>query len=478
MMDKIKMIDLHRHFYENSELDKANLSPESFLKLHFAISEIYDLDLYTMCGGHDSTIYGKKVWDIYKNIPESKRQNLHLYAQSEFNVSMNEILTYPDKVHNDDKYVYKKAHILAAAKKGKEEEFFEATKIFSVWSDMYIKKYKNKELQYTGDLVKFDAKGKIIRDAEMGRDYLGTFNMGNLLKAARNILCEKYCKDYKDRIPFEVYENTTQVGLTYSQIRQRFIDDSFDYLVSKGLIQNTSADKQQLEADIVGIRTGAGYVKILPQFDFEEQKRLANNPEGRKFYPSSRDGAISRLSPKDFKLLFKDTAHFCVAHPETIKIRSETGIPVSAFEDVNISTLPEDVQNVIKSYLTQYKQTNVDHVFMPDDSSGVLIKMGKSTSITKDFGNIVKSQILFKNLDRFTKKCGYTIEGIEISPFTFEKSFAKTNHYNWRQFDLIASMGKAANCNSAFGDEHLNSEFHTSLIDEMVSRKLNAFTIH
>ena len=479
-MDKIKMIDLHRHFFETSELHLANLSPENFLKLHFAISNIYDIDLYTMCGNHDSTRFAKKVWDIYKSIPEEKRKNLHLYPQSEFNVSVNEILTYPDSKYGDDKYVFKKAHVLVAAKKGKEEEFFEKTRVFSSWSDMYIARYTNKELTYEGDLFDFDSDGKIKSKVSTGRSYLGMFNMGTLLKTARNILCAKYCKNVEDRIPFDIYENTTQVGLTYSQIRQIFINDSYNYLVSKNLIPDTPEAKAQMIKDITQVSYGVGssrqILPILPEFTFEKQKRFSSQYD-KKYYPDSPEKSLSRLELRDFNLLFGDTAYYCVAHPETIKIRKGTGLPVSAFDGVDISHMPEHVRTEINKYLEIYKKFGKDHIFEPDDKSGVLFSStsGKNVFISKDYENLAIIQIVAKNLDKTTKKYGFEIQGMEISPFMFSKTLKHSKQYNWKQFDTLVKLGKVVNCNSAIGDEHFNSERHTSLIDDIISRKDHVF---
>ena len=151
MKDSKVLIDLHRHFLEPSELDEANMSPADFLKLQLATAEINNFEIHTMCGSHNSTTWAKEVWDMYKKFPKEVKDRLQIYPQAEYNVTVSNVLEYEDPIRGDSKYVFKKMHMLAAAKKGKEEEFFKKTRVYSVWSDMYIKKDLNYELANNND---------------------------------------------------------------------------------------------------------------------------------------------------------------------------------------------------------------------------------------------------------------------------------------------------------------------------------------
>ena len=468
MKDSKVLIDLHRHFLEPSELNEANLSPNDFLKLHLAIAEINDFEIHTMCGSHNSTTWAKEVWDKYKKFPKEVKDRLHLYPQAEYNVSVSNVLEYEDPVRGDNKYVFKKMHMLAAAKKGREEEFFQKTKIYSVWSDMYIKKDLNHELVYRNDLP-------ISRTAD---DKF--FSLGILLKSARNILCDKYCKNAKDRIPFDVYEDTIEMGLTYTQIRDRFIEDSFNYLVSKGLVPNTKEAKDQIDADVSSHVMGDGIsYHFLRRFNIEDQKLANEGFNPYKFYPNSDEHSLSRLKLEDVKLLFGDTAEFCVAHPKTVAIHTNTGLPISAFDGIDVSTLSNTTRRTIYNMLRTYRQTGVDTLILPNDSTNI-IKMNKRTlkvAIRGDSNGLVRNQIFLKQLDKHTKQLGYTIKGVEICPEMFEErrmvdGNLKTR-YDWQLVDVFMRLGKAVNLNSSSGDWHIKEEKDTALINELVESDPN-----
>ncbi len=468
MKDSKVVIDLHRHFLEPSELNEANLSPNDFLKLHLAIAEINNYEIHTMCGSHNSTTWAKEVWDKYKKFPKEVKDRLHLYPQAEYNVSVSNVLEYEDPRRGDSKYVFKKMHMLAAAKKGKEEEFFKKTKIYSVWSDMYIKKDLNHELVYRNDLP-------ISRSAD---DKF--FSLGILLKSARNILCDKYCKDVKDRIPFDIYENTIEMGLTYTQIRDRFIDDSFNYLVSKGLIKNTKEAKERIDADVSSHVMGDGIsYHFLKRFNIEDQIESNEHYNPYVNYPSSGEHSLSRLKLEDVKLLFGDTAEFCVAHPKTIAIHTNTGLPISAFDGVDISNLSKPIKKSIQDLLKIYRQTGVDTLILPNDSTNIL-KMNNSTlkvAIKGDSNGFVRNQIFIKNLDKYTKQLGFIIKGVEVCPKMFEDrkkvdGGIKTR-YDWQLVDVFMRLGKAVNLNSSSGDWHMKSDIDTAFIDENVESNPN-----
>ncbi|HAJ77894.1 MAG TPA: hypothetical protein DCO89_02360 [Clostridiales bacterium] len=225
---KGNLINLHCHIFETKEYNKANFTPHQFLSLQKALSELFELKVITNCGGHNSTTLGKLVWDEYNKYPDLK-DSVELFPESEFSADVSKI--FRDSPFN-------KIHLLAAAKKGMEDMYFANTAVFSVWSDMYISKDISKGLKYIGEYPK----------SEDDRD--NYINVGTMMIAARNTLCQKYCKDYSMRIPFEVYEDTLEFGLTYNEIRERFVEDSFKYLASKGLIENTEEAKSQLYYDI------------------------------------------------------------------------------------------------------------------------------------------------------------------------------------------------------------------------------------
>ena len=91
MMDKSNvLIDLHKHGYETSEMDQANLSPDDYLRYNYALCDAYNFDMYTVCGSHNSTLWAKQVWDKYNSLKDKGK--LHLFVQSEFTVDVSKVL--------------------------------------------------------------------------------------------------------------------------------------------------------------------------------------------------------------------------------------------------------------------------------------------------------------------------------------------------------------------------------------------------
>ena len=463
--EKKVVIDMHRHGFETGEYQKANLTPHQFLQANLAIAGINDFKFVINCGGHDSTLWGKEVWKVYKQNPKLA-EYLDIKPESEFNVDIGKILTYDDQIVGDKKYVFKKIHMLAAAKKGKEEEFFERTRIYSTWSDMYIKRDLN-SLVYTGDYPK--------NNDQLEKDYI---NIGEMMKAARNIICDLYCKNPDDRIPFDIYEDTIEKGLTYEEIRQRFLDDTFNYLVSKGLIKNTPQAKIKLSTDIESKRNfkngkwqSESVFREFTQNDLQNAKK-SKNPKG--CLPPKIDHSFSRLQPEDIKVLFGDTAYLCVAHPNTLAIRNSTGLPVSVFDGIDISSLPKAVQYQINKKLSIYKETGKDYIFTVKDGTDVLYQLDdkkKHIVINGDISGLVKDEILVKYMDEYCQKFGFKIDAYEISPWMFGSKNENNNHqqFAWNHFDMYARRGKAVNCNSCLGDMHMNRQKDLSLIDETMS---------
>ena len=225
---KENMINLHCHIFETKEFNKANFTPYQFLYLQKALADLYDRKMITNCGAHNSPTVAKQVWDEYNKHPEM-HDDVELFVQSEYTVDLSTIYANSP---------FEKIHMLAAAKKGKEKEFFDKTEVFSKWADMYISKDIRYDLKNFGDYPKSE------------EDVNNYMNVGTMMIAARNILCQKYCKDETLRIPFDIYKDTIERGLTYNEIRERFVNDSFNYLVSKGLIENTEDAKKKLYYDI------------------------------------------------------------------------------------------------------------------------------------------------------------------------------------------------------------------------------------
>ena len=460
--EKKVVIDMHKHGFETGEYEKANLTAKQYLLSNLALASINNCHFVINCGGHDSTLWGREVWELYKAHPEFKK-DLTIIPQSEFNVDIGEILTYKDPVHKDTKYVFKKMHMLAAAKKEREEDFFEKTKVYSTWTDMYIRANVN-NFVYCGQFPK--------SEEELEKDYI---NIGEMMKAARNILSDKYCPDSKDRIPFDIYQDTLQLGLSYTEIRERFLKDSFKYLLSRGLIKNTEKDYIQLSEDIKrkkNLKDGTyKYESIFPKFTLDDLKNAKKSKNPRGSLPQRVEHSHSRLLLKDVPILFGDTACYCVAHPNKIAIRKNTGIPVSAFNGVDISKLSKDVRCEILKKLLRYKDTNFDYFFINGDSTDVIhrIETGKKENvINSDISGVVLHEIILKSLDKYTKKLGYTIDAFEISPWmmTSKNEFNKNQKIAWDHYYMYVKHKKAINCNSHLGDMHMTKRKDLALIDK------------
>ena len=510
IMEKMKVIDLHKHGFETSEFYKANLTPHQFLLQHLAMANIYNFDFYAPCGSHNSTTWGKQVWEEYQRLQANYKENLHIYPFAEYNVNIGPVVTYKDKTLGDDKYIFKKMHVLAFAKKGKESEFFKKTRVYSAWSDMYINK-NSKSLVYDGNFPK---------NEDSQKDYI---EIGTYMKAARNIVCDNYNLTDEQRIPFDIYENTITRGLTYEEIRDRFIDDTFDYLVEKGKIKNTNIARQVLEKVVSNYTNKIGNKKITIFKKFDESDlrnaRCSINPNG--FFPGQLDHSFSRLDMRDFSLLFGDTAYLCVAHPNTIELRKYTDLPVSIFEGVDISTLPNgimrdkndnimhdengkeiydenfDEQKLIRKTLNIYRQNPNVELFFDSSSDhtvvykyennakkivldakltqNVITQSGKLEFVNGDFSGVVKDEIFIKNLDKYAKKHNFNIDAYEISPAMWTSNSPRNNkqEFAWSHFDLYAKYGKAVNSNSALGDLHMQSEKTLDLIDPSVHLESN-----
>lgn len=462
--DKTVVIDMHKHGFETKEWDIANLTPHQFLQANLAIAGINNYHFVINCGSHDSTLWGKKVWDLYNKKPKLK-EYLTIYPQSEFNVDIGQILTYQDEFVGDSKFVFKNIHMLVAAKKGMEEEFFKKTRVYSAWSNMYIKK-NSKHYVFEGKIPK--------SKNDLEENYI---NIGEMMKAARNMLCYRYCIDPRDRIPFDIYENTLQIGLTYAQIRERFLDASFKYLVSKGLIPNTGLARQKLSGNITKrpfLEDGQlKHADIFKPFIEADLQKARSYKEYKKLLPHFIGDGFSRLQLADVPILFGKTAYTCVAHPKTIVIRKKTGLPVSAFDGVDISTLPEKKQLQIRKKLEIYKKTGKDYLFTVGDGTKVLFKRPSDDYILieGDFSGIVKDEIVLKYLDQYTREFGFKIDGFEISPemFSSDRPQNKRQKFAWDHFDLYAKYGKAVNCNSCLGDLHMNFQSDLALVNESMS---------
>lgn len=449
------IIDLHKHGFEKTEHSKADLTPAQFLKQYYAMTQIYGVDIATVCGSHNDSSWGKQVWQLYKSHPQLQ-QNLKLYPFVEFNVSVGPILTYKDSRQCDDKYIFKKMHLLAVPKKGREQEFFARTEVYSAWSSMYIDK-RSQNLQF---------EQKFPQDENDCENFI---EIGTMMKTARNLICQKYGLSDQDRIPFDIYANTIVPGLTYDQIRKRFVDDTFEYLARKKIVERTFEEKKKIQSLISWFKNKYGNerISVFPHFDENQLKmaRLSHDPYA--YIPVANGHQYSRLDPRDLSILLGDSAHLCVAHPDTINFRQKTDIPISVFDGVDISSLPAGVQQQINILLAQYHATNKDVMIKPDDATGIIKSFKDREVIAGDFSGIVKDEIFLRSLDRYASQHSFHIDAYEISPKTFYMKNQKNAHqdFSFAHYDLYVKYGKAVNCSSALGDKHMLKAKDLDLID-------------
>ena len=90
LSSKELLINLHTHFFETREFDRANFTVRQFLSINKALSEMFNKKIITSCGSHNSTTQAKLVFEELKKYPEYSK-SVEVIPQSEFTVDVSRI---------------------------------------------------------------------------------------------------------------------------------------------------------------------------------------------------------------------------------------------------------------------------------------------------------------------------------------------------------------------------------------------------
>lgn len=375
-MSEYSIIYLHNHSkrsYEyNEEPNRATLEVENILQYYRQLAETTYKKVAFSITDHDSCMGSVDAMCLIQKNPE-KYQNITFVPGMEINVSLDHVIKYPDPRHNDEKYVFKKMHLLVHAKKGRAKEFFDCAIDYSKLSHMQLKKGAN---------AVYDP--KIHPKTNELNSYIP---IGKQILASRNILCDKY----NIRIPFSVYKNCTKAGLTYIQIRDTFINETYNYLTKNTKIfQNYTKQQAFAEMD----------TSISSRYNAADRRNDDIFPQ-QKLFRQESTMALARFDIRDLNETFGDCATFCYAHPDTISVRKDMQIPVKAFENIDLFFLSNNAQQMINNKLKNKQE--LEHGFIDARNIEAL----DSNFHFKDF----KFQLLHANL----KKMGINIEGCSVT---------------------------------------------------------------
>ena len=284
------VIDLHNHSSYSEEYPKTTFNEFEMLQYFEQIAEKTKQKVCFSVTDHDTSLGSFMVYsELMKN--KNKYPLVDFVPGMELNMSLEKVANYDDSILKDPSFVFKKCHMLIHAKKGREEEFFKRTYLYSALAHKKISVSKT------------------------------PINIGKQVLAARNRLNEVY----SIRIPLDIYRSCA-TNNNFESIKTAFINETIDFLSNHGKI----TDKSFAEAEIKRI-----IERIFPD------------------YPTFIDdfGYYGRFSVFDLKPIFGDCATICYAHPQTLSFKKFTKIPVKLFKGVDISTLPVNIQQKIRAKL-------------------------------------------------------------------------------------------------------------------------------
>ncbi|HBB45012.1 MAG TPA: hypothetical protein DCZ34_02695 [Clostridiales bacterium] len=380
------LIDLHNHSIMSFEPPKATMPVEDMLEYYELMGEVTGKKVSFAITDHDSSLGALKAVKTIAQNPK-KYFMLDFIPGMELNVSLNKVFTYTDPRYGDKKYLFKSCHMLVHAKRGREEEFLRRTHTFSVLSHMEIKKPAN-----SNDPSKMVYKRGVHCRAE--NDVSNFLPVGKQILAARNLLCQKY----DIYIPYDIYKPCLADGLTYNQMRNIFVEESAKFLSSKCPALYGRDEKilgNMISKEIAGRRSPINpslHSSIFPTNPFD-----GFNLEG-----------LARIDIRDIRKMVGDSATLCYAHPHTISLHKDTAIPVKLFKNIDISSLPEDVQKQITDKLNDPVEFESGYFSKAD----IMGTFGKREGIIGDRSGIVKFQLL----DELVKMQGIKVEGFEFVP--------------------------------------------------------------
>jgi len=458
------LIDLHNHSAMSFEPPKATMQVEDILEYYELLGEMLDERVSFSITDHDSSLGALEAVKLISNNPK-KYFMLDFIPGMELNVSLNKVFTYTDPKYGDKKYLFKSCHMLVHAKKGREEEFLRRTHTFSILSHMEIRKPN-----YIYNPAKAIYKKGVHCRAE--NDICNFLPIGKQILAARNLLCQKY----DVYIPYDVYKPCATDGLTYNQIRDIFVEETAKFLKANCYSLHNKDLKTLI--DTIGK-------------DISYRKSIVNPSIQCAIFPTSPFAGfnlegLSRIDIRDIRKMVGSSATLCYAHPHTIKFHKETSIPVKLFKDVDISSLPENIQKQINK-----KLNNPNEFANGFFSKDIIATFDKRSGIIGDKSEIVKFQIL----DKLVKMQDIKVEGFEFIPKYVNKDmehildvvvdkcklavdYGTDKHYNRKDESYI---NKNPNPNNSYLDDYngyvIESPYHKLNRLGKVNEEENSFSI-
>ena len=403
-MDKTKYsaIDLHQHSKYSYEAPKATLLVKDILQYYRQLGEtkfervnvdgkevLINKKVAFSITDHDSSEGAYYAWKQINKEPE-KYTNVDFIPGIELNVDCGRVLTYPDEANNDEKYVFKGMHLLAHAKPGKEKEFFKRTIAISLLNKMVI---DPNTLIYNQKIL-----------AKTKEEKQTTFiSIGGQILAARNLIFEKF----NVKIPYDCYLPCIKEGASYTEIRNIFIDETYNYIKSHSNYFN-ELSVQQAKNQISKIITKKDIKGNQPYIVFPSTPQIISDLH-----------SLNKIDILEIPKILGDCATTCFAHPYTLKIHKNTKIAVKDFLNVDISMLPDNVKNIIKSKLNNEQELKNGYFSTAD----IMVDAGhKKYYVNGDKLNLVAFQIMYNNL----LKKGVKIDGYEIQDYSNKNNLLET----------------------------------------------------
>ena len=415
-------IDLHQHSKYSYEAPKATLRVKDILEYYRQLAETraewaengnLDKKVAFSITDHDSSEGAFIAWSKINQEPE-KYKGIEFIPGIEFSVNCSRVLSYPDIKNNDEKFVFKGMHLLAHAKPGREKEFFKRTRTISLLSKMVI------------DPRKLVYDPKIIANSKLEKQnkYI---SIGGQMLAARNLIFEK-CKV---KVPYDCYLPCVKEGATYAQIRDIFIEETYKYIKEHSKYFDGYSE--------LGAKTKIS--EIISKKESKHETPFNIFPAKPQIIKDLH--SLNKIDILEIPKILGDCATTCFAHPYTLKIHTNTQIPVKSLFNVDISTLPNYIRNRINKKLNdKYEFENgsfsLNDIMVNDSRQGYTINGDKC--------NIVAFQIFFNSLIR---------KGVHINGFEIQDQYIKENCLE----EVLKIAMDKYNLAISFGsDEHFNND--------------------
>ena len=245
--------------------------------------------------------------------------------------------------------------------------------------------------------------------------------------AARNLIFEK-CKV---KVPYDCYLPCVKEGATYAQIRDIFIEETYKYIKEHSKYFDAYSE--------LGANTKSS--EIISKKESKHETPFTIFPAKPQIIKDLH--SLNKIDILEIPKILGDCATTCFAHPYTLKIHTNTQIPVKSLFNVDISTLPDYIRNRINKKLNdKYEFENgsfsLNDIMVNDSRQGYIINGDKC--------NMVAFQIFYNSLIRK----GVHIDGFEIQDqYIKENSLEEVLKIAMDKYNLAISFGS---------DEHFNND--------------------